>query len=164
LLGQLEQNLAVQGLVRPLEGDDQAEAGRKAHQLLAGVGLVQVVAGAVRKGLLDQVAAVGGGVDGDVVGAASGAALQNGLEGRKVVVVGRKAQIVDEQDEFEGVGGQLVHQVGQEVELVLFHLHQAQALGGVFVGNGLHRAGFAGAGVPVQQHVVGRQARQQGLG
>ena len=40
------------------------------------------------------------------------AALQNGLEGGKVVVVGGKAQVVDEQDELEGVGGQLVHQVG----------------------------------------------------
>src|SRR5699024_5586167 len=114
--------------------------------------------------LLDQVAAVGGGVDGDVARPASGAALQDGLEGGKVVVVGGKAQIVDEQDELEGVGGQLVHQVGQEVELVLFHFHQAQALGGVLVGDGLHRAGFAGAGVPVQKHVVGRQARQQAPG
>src|SRR5699024_3089407 len=75
LFGQLQKDLAVQRLVGPLEGDDQAEAGRQAHQLLAGVGLVQVVAGAVGEGLLDQVAAVGGGVDRDVVGAAAGAAL-----------------------------------------------------------------------------------------
>ena len=36
---------------------------------------------------------------------------QNGLERGKVVVVGGKAQVVDEQDEFERVRGQFVHQI-----------------------------------------------------
>ena len=100
-------------------------------------------------------AAVGGGVHRDVAGTAAHAALQNGLEGGKVVVVGGKAQVVDEQDELERVCRQLVHQVGDLVQLVLFYLHQPQPLGRKLVGNGLYRAGFAGTGIAVQQHIVG---------
>ena len=47
LLGKLLQNGLEPCLFRPLEGDRQAEPGGKAHQLLPGVGFVDVVAGAV---------------------------------------------------------------------------------------------------------------------
>ena len=120
LLCQLLQNGLEPGLLRPLEGDRQAKPGRKAHQLLPGVGFMDVVAGAVREGFLDEVAAVGGGVHRNVLGTAAYAALQNGLQGGKVVVVGGKAQVVDEQNELERVCRQLIHQVGDLVQLVLF--------------------------------------------
>ena len=100
LFGQLGEDDLEPGFLGPLEGDGEAEPGRKAHQLLTGVGLVDVVAGAVGEGLLDEVAAVGGGVNGDVPGSAAHAALEDGFQGRKVVVVGREAQIVDEEDEL----------------------------------------------------------------
>ena len=122
---------------------------------------MQVVAGAVAHPLLDQVAAVGGRIHRHVVAAPADAALQNRLERRKVVIVGGEAQIVDEQDELERVLRQLVHQRGHLVQLVLFHLHQPQAVGRVFVGNGFDRAGFAGARVAVQKHVGGRFPGQQ---
>ena len=66
LFGKLGEDDLEPGFLRPLEGDGEAEPGRKAHQLLTGVGLVDVVAGAVGEGLLDEVAAVGGSVNGDV--------------------------------------------------------------------------------------------------
>ena len=116
---------------------------------------MDVIAGAVREGLLDEVAAVGGGIHRNVLGAAAYAAFQNSLQGGKVVVVGGKAQVVDEQNELERVCRQLIHQVGDLVQLVLFYLYQPQSLGRKLVGNGLYRAGFAGTGVTVQQHIVG---------
>ena len=125
---------------------------------------MDVVAGAVGQGLLDEVAAVGGGVHRDVAGTAAHAALQNGLEGGKVVVVGGKAQVVDEQDEFERVRGQFVHQIRDLVELVLLHFHQPQAFRCKLIGNGFHRTGLAGACIAVQQHIVGGHSGQQGFG
>ena len=47
LFGKLGEDDLEPGFLRPLEGDGEAEPGRKAHQLLTGVGLVDVVAGAV---------------------------------------------------------------------------------------------------------------------
>ena len=116
---------------------------------------MDVIAGAVREGLFDEVAAVGGGVHRNVLGASAYTALQDGFQGGKVVVVGGKAQVVDEQNELERVCRQLVHQVGDLVQLVLFHFYQPQSLGRKLVGNGLYRAGFSGTGVAVQQHIVG---------
>ena len=155
LLCQLLQNGLEPCLLRPLEGDRKAEPGGKAHQLLPGVGFMDVVAGAVREGFLDEVAAVGGGVHRNVLSASAYAALQDGLQGGKVVVVGGKAQIVDEQNELERVLGQAIQQGRNLIQLVLFYLYQPQSLGRKLVGNGLYRAGFAGTGVTVQQHIVG---------
>ena len=134
LFCQLLQDGLEPGLLRPLEGHGQAEPGRKAHELLPGVGFVDVVAGAVGQGLLDEVAAVGGGVYRNVPGPAAHAALENGFQGGKVIVVGGEAQVIDEEDELEGVGRQLIHQVGDLVELVLLDLHQPQTVGGSTMG------------------------------
>ena len=90
--------------------------------------------------------------------------LKDGFQGGKVVVIGGEAQVIDEEDEPEGVGRQLIHQVGNLVELVLLDLHQPQAVGGVLIGNGLDRAGFAGAGIAVEQNIVGGGTGQQGAG
>ena len=150
LFGQLGEDDLEAGFLRPLEGDGEAEPGRKAHQLLTGVGLVDVIAGAVGESLLDEVAAVGGSVNGDVPGSAAHAALEDGFQGRKVVVVGREAQIVDEEDELQWVRGQLVHQIGDLIELVLLDFHEAQAVGGELVGDGLDGAGLARTGVAVE--------------
>ena len=49
------------------------------------------------------------------------------LSGPQVVVVGREAQIVDEEDELQWIRGQLVHQIGDLIELVLLDFHEAQA-------------------------------------
>ncbi len=108
LLGQLGEDDFEAGFFGPLEGDGEAEAGRETHQLLTGVGLVDVVTRAVGERLLDEVAAIGGGVDGDVFGPSAYAALEDGFQGRKVIVVGREAQVVDEEDELQRVRGQLV--------------------------------------------------------
>lgn len=150
LFGKLGEDDLEPGFLRPLEGDGEAEPGRKAHQLLTGVGLVDVIAGAVGEGFLDKVAAVGGSVNGDVPGSAAHAALEDGFQGRKVVVVGREAQIVDEEDELQWVRGQLVHQIGDLIELVLLDFHEAQAVGGELVGDGLDGAGLARTGVAVE--------------
>ena len=109
-------------------------------------------------------AAVGGGVDGDVLGPSAYAALEDGFQGREVIVVGREAQVVDEEDELQRVRGQLVHQVGDLVELILLDLHQPQAVGGKLVGDGLDGAGLSGTGVAVEQHIVGGHSGQQGAG
>ena len=109
-------------------------------------------------------AAVGCGVHRNVPGPAAHAALKDGFQGGKVVVVGGKAQVIDEEDELEGIGCQLIHQVGDLVELVLLDLHQPQAVGGVLIGNGLDRAGFAGACIAVEQNIVGGGTGQQGAG
>ena len=95
LLGQLLHNVEIPLPVGAAEGDGQPKPGGQAHQLLAGVALVDVVALPVGEGLLNQVAAVAGGVDGDVAGPAAHAALQDRLEGGEVVVIGGEAQIID---------------------------------------------------------------------
>ena len=164
LPGQLPYDVEIPVPVRAGKGDGETEAGGQAHQLLPGVAFVDVIAGAVRYGLLDEMAAVAGGVDRDILGPAAYAALQNGLQGGEVIVVGGEAEIVDEKDEFQGIGGQGIHQIGDLVELILLDLHQPQALGSKVVGDGLDGAGFAGAGVAVEQHIVGGLAVQQGLG
>ena len=146
------------------EGDGQAKPGGKAHQLLAGVAFVDIVAAAVGEGFFNEVAAVGGGIDRDVAGPAAHAALQNGLEGGKVIVVGGEAEVIDEEDELQRIGRQRIHQIGDLVELVLLHLYQPQSVSGKGVGNGLDGAGLAGAGVAVEQHVVGGLSLQQGFG
>ena len=164
LLGQLGEDGLKTGFLRPLERDREAEPGGKAHELLPGVGLVDIVAGAVGQRLLDEVAAVGGGIDRDVPGPAAHAALQNGFQGGEIIVVGRKTQVINEENELERIGGQLVHQVRDLVELIFLDFHQAQALGGKLIADGLDGAGFAGARVAVEQHVVGRHPGQQSPG
>ena len=164
LLGKLQQNGIVAVFVRLLERHRQAEPRCQAHQLLAGIGCMQVVAIAVVHAFLDQMTAVAGGVDRHIVAAPADAALQDRFQRGKVVVVGREAQIVDEQDELQRVFRQLVHQGGDLVQLVLLHFDQAQAVGCKLVGNGLDRARFARAGVAVQQYIVGGLAIQQGAG
>ena len=108
--------------------------------------------------------AVAGGVDHHVVAAAAHAALQDGFQRREVVVVGRKAQVVDEEDELQRIFCQLVHQGGNLVQLVLLHLDEPQPVRRKLIGDGLDGAGFAGARVAVEQHIVGGLALQQGPG
>ncbi len=86
------------------------------------------------------------------------------FRGRKVVVVGREAQIVDEEDELQWVRRQLVHQIGDLIKLVLLDFHEAQAVGSELVGDGLDGAGLARTGVAVEQDIVGRHPGQQGAG
>ena len=61
---------------------------------------MEIVPFPVRKALLDQVSPVGGGVDDEVGTVAVDAALQDGLQGGEIVVVGGETQVVDEEDEL----------------------------------------------------------------
>ena len=125
---------------------------------------MQVIPRAVRHTLLDEMPAVAGGIHRHIVAAPADAALQNRFEGGKIIVVGGKAQVVDEQDELQRVFRQFVHQRRDLIQLGLFDLDQAQPIGCKLVGNSLDRTGLSGARVAVQKHVVGGLAVQQGLG
>ena len=156
--------MVIAVLIRLLEGHRQPETRRKAHHLLPGVGGVQVVPRAVRHTLLDEMAAVAGGIHRHIVAAPADTALQNRFEGGKIIVVGGKAQIVDEQDELQRVFRQFVHQRRNLIRLGLFDLDQPQSLGRKFIGDRLDRTGLAGTRIAVQKHVVGGLAVQQGFG
>ena len=125
---------------------------------------MDVITGTVAQGFLDEMAAVGGGVHHNILAAAAHATFQNGFQRGKVVVIGRKAQVVNEQNELEWVLGQAIQQGRNLIQLVLFHFHKAQTIRRKFIGNGFHAAGFAGARIAVQQNVHGRLAGQQSLG
>ena len=109
-------------------------------------------------------AAVRGGVDHKVLTASAHAAFQNRLERGKIVIIGRKTQIVNEQDELQRVLRQRVHQTGHLVKLVLLDFDKAKPLTGKLVGDGLDSTGLAGARIAVKKHVVGGLAGQQGAG
>ena len=125
---------------------------------------MQVIPAAVGHRLLDEMAAVAGRIDRHIMAAPADTALQNRFQRRKVIIVGREAQIVNKEDEFQRIVRQLVHQGGNLVKLVLLNLDQPQAVRRKLVGNGFDRAGFAGAGIAVQQHIVRGAALQQGAG
>lgn len=110
-------------------------------------------------------AAVGGGVDEDVLGARFDAAFDGGLE---VLVLGVglfEGEVVEEDDEaLAGEVAQGVHDVGQVAELRLGELQDAQAAAVVDVGEGLDGGGLAGAARADEQDVVGGLALDEGLG
>ena len=53
-------------------------------------------------------AAVGGGIDHHVAALGGDAALQDGLQGAEIVIVPLEGQVIDEEDELQGIAVQLV--------------------------------------------------------
>ena len=80
-----------------------------------------------------QMAAVGGGIDQNIVGAARQAAVQRGFQGFVAVFAFFERQIVAKHDEFFGARFQQHQEHGQGGQIVFVHFNQAQALFGVFV-------------------------------
>src|SRR3712207_4681902 len=101
--GESGHDLQVARLVGRGEGQAQSEAGRKGELLLHGVPGVNVVAcGAVvafGEGLPDQVPAVGGRVEPDVLGRLFDAAFEERLESLVLDLVLLEGEVVDEEDE-----------------------------------------------------------------
>ena len=147
--------------------DDQAEAVGEGDRLVHAVVAVDVVLAlaAVAPALADKVAAVGGSVNEDVLGARFDAALDGGFE---VLVLGigfLEREIVEEDDEaLAGEVAQGVHDVGQVAELGLGELQDAQAAAVVDVGEGLDGGRLASAACADEQDVVGGLALDEGFG
>ena len=93
-------NLKVDLLARLLEGNGESEPVGEGGELLDGVADMQVGALPVGEVLLDQVAAVGGGVDREVGRPGRDAPLEDRLEGGEVVIVLAEREVVDEEDEL----------------------------------------------------------------
>ena len=148
--------------------DPHPEAGREGEFFLQSVRVVDVVlvlhVRPVLPGLPDQVPAVGGGVEQDVVGLGLHAPFDDRLEEFILHLVLLKGQVVDEND--EAVVPVLHHgdDRRQIPELVLINLDHPQALVIVFVDEGLDAGGLARAGVAVEQHVVAAPSGQESLG
>ena len=151
-------------LVGLLEGDLDAKPLGQGDNFLHGVVAVDVVSVPTGEALLHQMAAVGGGVDHHVAALGGDAALQNCLQGAEIVVILLEGQVVDEQDEFQRVGVQLVQNGGNGVELLLAHLQNPQTPVGQLVDHRLDGGGLAGARVAGKQNVGGGLALQQGNG
>ena len=108
--------------------------------------------------------AVGGGVDYHVAALGGDAALQNGFQGAEIVVVLLERKIVNEQNEFQGVGVQLVQNSGDGVELLLAHLQNSQTTVVQLIHHRLDGGGLAGACVAGEENVGGGLALEKGHG
>src|SRR3712207_3027067 len=101
--GESGYDLQVACLIGRGEGQAQSEAGRKGELLLHGIAGVHIVAcGAVAtfgEGLPDQVPAVGGRVEPDVLGGFFNAAFEERLENLVLDLVLLEREIVDEEHE-----------------------------------------------------------------
>ena len=109
-------------------------------------------------------AAVRRGVDERVRRPCRQAALEHGLERRVRVVLAREREVVDKEDEAHRQRRNLIDEAREVHERLLRHLDHAQAARVVLVQDRLHRGGFAGAAVAVEQAVVRRQAHEEGHG
>ena len=94
-------DVEVKVLIRAGEGDGEAEAGRERHEFLTGVVFVQVAAGTVFPVLLDEVAAVAGGVDHEISALTVYASFKYRFKGCEVSVVAGEAQIINEEYELQ---------------------------------------------------------------
>ncbi len=114
-----------------------------------------------------QMAAVGGGVEQDIVRPALEPALQHGLERLVAGVAGIEAEVVAEQEAAARLPGQQLEQEGQAVDVLAVDLDQGEAAGRGQVDPALdrldQRALAHAAGTP-QQGIVGGQAAGEALG
>ena len=165
LFCQLFQNGGKRALLGPLEGDGQAEPGGKADRSSCRVSAswMSSPVRSVRVSLMRWRRL-------EVAYTAMFRARPPTLPSRmafraaKLSSLEEKLRSSMKRMNLRGLVAQLIHQVGDLVELVLLDLHQPQAVGGILVGNGLDRAGFAGAGIAVEQDIVGGGTGQQGAG
>jgi hypothetical protein len=102
-----------------------------------------------------QVAAVGGGVDEEVVRGGAEGALQHRLEGLETGLVGLEGEVVAEDDEALRPAVNQVQHLRQVHQFILVHLDQAQALVAQLVEDGLDQGRLAGPPRSPEQEVVG---------
>src|SRR5918998_1597496 len=161
LPGEPGYDLEVACLVGRGEGQAQPEAGRKGELLLHGVAGVHVVArGAVAtfgEALPDQVPAIGGRVEPDVLGRLFDAAFEERLESFVLDLVLLEREVVYEKDETLPAPAQDLEQPRQLSEVPFLYLHQPQPFVRVLVHDGFDGRRLAGPREAVKERVVGRK-------
>src|SRR5215212_7082985 len=165
--GESSYDLQVACLVGRGEGQAQSEAASKGELLLHSVAGVNVVAcGAIAtfgEALPDQVPAVGGRVEPDVLGRLFDAAFEERLESLVLDLVLLEGEVVDEEDETPSTPAQDLEHQWQPSEVLLLHLNQPQPLVRVFVQDSLDGGGLARPRQAVQKRVVGRKSGEESL-
>ena len=71
-------------------------------------------------------------------------------------ILSRPLHFVNKNDKFHRQSRNLIHQLGEFHQRFLGHFDHAQPLSIIGIENRLHRRGFPGAPVPIQQAVIGR--------
>ena len=117
----------------------------------------------VLPGLPDEVSPVGGGVEKDVVRFGLHPALNHRFEELILHLVLLKGEVINKNNEPVIPVFHLGNHRRQVPELMLINLNHPQALVIVLVDQSLDAGGLAGAGVPIEQGVVGASPRQEGL-
>ena len=92
------------------------------------------------------------------------AALQRRLELAVAGLAGVEGEVVAEEDEAVGGAAQRVENPGQVHEVVLVHLHHAQAPAAEAPQQALHRRGLPRAPLPEEQHVIRGQPAHELVG
>ena len=164
LVGELLDDVQIFVLVRNGEGDLETEAVGQGGDGFERVANADVVTLTVGHAFADEVAAVGGRVDDKVGRLAGETALDERLEGREIVVLTVKGQVVEEYNKAERRAERLLKQFGEAGDMARRHLDDLEAAVGVLVGDRLDGRGFAGALVAVEQDVVRVLAVEEGAG
>src|SRR5215218_4328641 len=165
--GESSYDLQVACLVGRGEGQAQSEAASKGELLLHSVAGVNVVAcGAIAtfgEALPDQVPAVGGRVEPDVLGRLFDAAFEERLESLVLDLVLLEGEVVDEEDETPSTPAQDLEYLLQLRKVFLLDLDQPQPQVRVLVHDCFDGGGFNRPRQAVQERVVGRQPGKKTL-
>src|SRR5918999_2775279 len=165
--GESGYDLQVARLVGRGKSQAQSEAARKGELLLHGVAGVNVVAcwavATFGEALPDQVPAVGGRVEPDVLGRLFDAAFEERLESLVLHLVLLEGEVVDEENETPATLAKDLEYLLQLREVLLLHLDQPQPLVSVLVHDSLDGGGLSGPRQAVQERVVGRQPGEKTL-
>ena len=134
--------------------DGHAEAGNQGKLLLHGIGTVHAVIGlhviSVIPCLLDQVTAVGGGIDQHVVRAGLHTAFDDCFEEFVLDFEFLKRKVVHVDDKAIVPVFDLTDDIGQILKLMLVDLDHTQTLIVIFVEQGFDAGGFTGTGIAAQ--------------
>src|SRR5215210_595747 len=140
------------------EGHPQPETSCQRELLLHGVAGVHVIVGftffAVGEALPDQIPAVGGGVEPDVLGRLLDGAFEECLQRLVLDLVLLEGEIVDEEYEARAAPAQGFEQTRQLPQVFLGELDEAQAAVRVLVQDGFYGRGLAGTGQTVEEGVM----------
>src|SRR5918993_5843456 len=165
--GQSGYDLQVARLVGRGKSQAQSEAARKGELLLHSVAGVNVVAcGTVAtfgEALPDQVPAVGGRVEPDVLGWLFDAAFEERLESLVLDLVLLEGEVVDEENETPPTPAKDLEHDLQLRQVLLLHLDQPQPQVRVLVHDSFDGGGFTRPRQAVQERVVGRQPGKKTL-
>ena len=147
-------------LIERIKRQPESETLGQGNFFLGGFAGVNLVTDAVRVEVFThvfrhQVAAVGGGVDQQVVRHAGDGTIQYTFQRLVAGVAGFEGQIVAENDETLWPAGNQVDDVRQVDQILFIHFNQAQALVGIAIQHGFHQRGFARAARAGQQYIVG---------